>query len=137
MTDFGRIGLNEVGLGIPVPGYWGALFGKTIGFNKAKDLLLSGTLVPSSKAFELGLVHEICAKDLLLPKAEAYMVEALKLPLEGRFATKRVMFEEFAKNWIDSLDDEAEFAFGFLSHPKNVAFMKSILKKLSNKNSKL
>lgn len=137
MTDFGKIGMNEVGLGIPVPRYWGALLGNTIGFNTAKDLLLSGTLVPSSKALELGLVHETCSKELLLAKAEAYMMETLKLPLEGRFATKRVMFEEFSKKWIDWLDAEAEFAFGFLSHPKNVAIMKTILEKLFNKNSKL
>ena len=135
MTDFGRIGLNEVGLGIPVPGYWGELFGRTIGHGPARTLLLSGTMLPSQKALELGLLDDMCEKSLLMPRAEAQMTKMLKIPSEGRAATKIRMFGGFVEQWTNALEEEAEWAFVFLSRPKNVQFLKSIMDGLSNKHS--
>lgn len=137
MTDFGKIGLNEVGLGIPVPPFWGELFGLTIGFGKARDLLLSGTMVSSQNALELGLIHERCTMETLLSKADTKMAKLLKLPLAGRSATKFQMFKSFVDRWVTSLDEEAEWAFEFLSRPKNVKFLGNIMRQLSSKKATL
>jgi len=137
MTDFGKIGLNEVGLGIPVPGYWGELFGMTTGHGRARSLLLSGSMIPSSKALEIELINEVCTKESLLPRAEAYMQRMLKIPIAGRIGTKKRMFDGFAKRWVASLDEEAELAFEFLSRPKNVQFLKSVIDMLSNRKAQI
>lgn len=137
MTDFGKIGLNEVGLGIPVPGYWGELFGMTMGFGRARGLLLSGSMISSSKALELELINEVCTKANLIPRAEQYMLQTLKLSMAGRSATKLRMFGDFSRRWVDALDAEAEWAFEFLSQPKNVKFLKSVMDMLSTRKAQL
>ena len=137
MTDFGKIGLNEVGLGIPVPGYWGELFGMTTGHGRARSLLLTGAMIPSTKALEIELINEVCNKESLLPRAEAYMQRMLKIPIAGRIGTKQRMFGAFAKQWVASLDEEAEWAFEFLSRPKNVQFLKSVIDMLSNRKAQI
>jgi len=137
MTDFGKIGMNEVGLGIPVPPYWGELLGRTIGHGRAKSLLLTGEMICPQKAFEFDLVNEVCSRDELLPRSESYMKKILKMPINGRIGTKKMMFSQFSKEWISSLDAEAEWAFGFLSKPENVKFLSKVIALLTKQKSQL
>ncbi len=74
MTDDGRIGLNEVALGIPVPLYWGRLMATLVGAGRADALLQTAALVPAQQALALGLVDAVTTRDELM--AAAHTVRA-------------------------------------------------------------
>lgn len=61
-----KFGLPEVLLGL-IPGFGGTQrLSQAIGSRKAKELTLSGKIVPAEEAKELGLVNEIYSSDQLL-----------------------------------------------------------------------
>ncbi len=78
MTDDGRIGLNEVELGIPVPLYWGRLMASLVGAGKADALLQTAALVPAKQALALGLVDVVVPRAELMAAAHAVRVGALR-----------------------------------------------------------
>ena len=69
-TADARMGLPEVTLGI-IPGAGGSQrLPRLIGARPALDLIVSGKLIPATKAKELGIVDEIAESDLLGAAAE-------------------------------------------------------------------
>jgi enoyl-CoA hydratase/carnithine racemase len=66
MTDSGRIGLNEVELGIPVPKFWALLMGRTIGTGVADKLCGFAQMCTPQRALELGMIDEVAAGGQLM-----------------------------------------------------------------------
>src|SRR5437879_1452942 len=71
-------GLTEVSLGI-IPGGGGTqTLPRSIGRNRAKELIFSARRIKAGEALELGLVNHVVPRDQLLPHAIALAEEILK-----------------------------------------------------------
>jgi enoyl-CoA hydratase/carnithine racemase len=77
-SDDAVFGLTEVSLGI-IPGGGGTQnLPRTIGRNRAKELIFSARRIPAAEAGELGLVNHVVPRSELLPKATALALEIMK-----------------------------------------------------------
>jgi Delta3-Delta2-enoyl-CoA isomerase len=66
MTDIGRIGLNEVELGIPVPKFWAALMARVVGQGVADKLCGFAQMSTPQQALNVGMIDEVVATGQLL-----------------------------------------------------------------------
>jgi len=67
-SDNARFGFPEVTLGI-MPGFGGTQnLARLIGPNRAKEMVLSGRMIPAQKAVAWGIVNELCPQAELLDK---------------------------------------------------------------------
>lgn len=65
-----KFGMTEVNVGIPcVKGIW--YLEQTIGFSRAKDLILTGRMVPAEEALAISLLHRIVPTAALMAEAMA------------------------------------------------------------------
>lgn len=67
-SDNAKLGFPEVTLGI-IPGFGGTQnLSRLIGPNRAKELVLSGRIIPAARALEWGIVNELCPQAELRDK---------------------------------------------------------------------
>jgi len=91
VSEKARLGLPEIKLGL-LPGGGGTQrLPRLVGPMKAKELLMTGRMIPATEAVEIGAALETCAPDALMPRAMEF-AEALAgmAPLPLREA-KRVV----------------------------------------------
>lgn len=115
-----RIGLNEVQVGLPVPGTILLALEQVIGPRRARQLATRGSLLPMAEALAIGLVDELVDPDSLLPAALARAQELLALPPVAmnttRLAGKAGLLEAYrtsrdvatATDWWFSAETQAE-----------------------------
>ena len=113
-SDNARFGFPEVTLGI-IPGFGGTQnLSRLIGPNKAKELVLSGRMIPAAKAFDWGLVNELCPQAEL---ADKVMGLAREIARNGSLAVA------YAKNAIvNGLNMTKEDGFRYESSLFGVLF---------------
>jgi len=119
LTAFGRIGLvPEVGLS------W--LLTRRLGYHKAMELFVSGTILSAEQALGLGLVNEVVPHDELLPRAEHWCERAMALPAHALDMTKPLLGSVADMSWDQAIAME-EFAepmcFATHAHREAVAEM--------------
>ncbi|MGH7130185.1 MAG: enoyl-CoA hydratase-related protein [Planctomycetaceae bacterium] len=90
-AETARFGQPEINLGI-IPGYGGSQrLPRLVGKGLALEILLSGEMIPASRAFEIGLVNKVVPAAGLM--AEAMKVAgawAAKAPLAARYILEAV-----------------------------------------------
>lgn len=119
LTAFGRIGLvPEVGLG------W--LLTRRLGYQKAMELFVSGTILSAEQALDLGLVNEVVPHTELLSRAEHWCERAMALPAHALEMTKPLLRSVADMSWDQAIAME-EFAepmcFTTHAHREAVAAM--------------
>jgi enoyl-CoA hydratase/carnithine racemase len=78
LVDGAEVGLTEVRLGI-MPGAGGTVrMPRLIGEARAKELIMLGRRVTAARAYEIGLVHQVVARDKLRASADAFVAELLE-----------------------------------------------------------
>jgi enoyl-CoA hydratase/carnithine racemase len=75
-----KIGLNEVQVGLPVPGTILLALEEVIGMRQARRIATRGTLLPMAEALAIGLVDELVEADVLIPTVLTRARELLALP---------------------------------------------------------
>jgi enoyl-CoA hydratase/carnithine racemase len=75
-----KIGLNEVQVGLPVPGTILLALEEVIGLRHARRIATRGTLLPMAEALAIGFVDELVEADVLIPTALTRARELLALP---------------------------------------------------------
>ena len=83
-----RIGLNEVQVGLPVPGTVLLALEELVGPRIARRMATRGELLSMDEALAIGLVDELVAPEQLLPTALARANELLALPPVAMNATR-------------------------------------------------
>ena len=131
MTADGRIGLNEVALGIPVPLYWGRLMASLIGAGRADALLQTAALVPAAQAQALGLVDAVVPTAELMAAATAEARRRLAFPDNGRVVTKRALRGPMADAWAAYAAEEAARGWEGLASPATTEALAGVLARLS------
>lgn len=113
-SENARFGFPEVTLGI-MPGFGGTQnLARLIGPNRAKEMVLSGRMIPAQKAVAWGIVNELCAQAELLDKVTGLAREMAK---NGRLGVG------YAKNAIvNGLNMSKEDGFRYESSLFGVLF---------------
>ena len=83
-----KIGLNEVAVGLILPGAIGKVFQYILGSRNAEIYGLTGKLVPAEQALNVGLVDEVVPLDDVLEETKNRMHKWLKLPNYQQGLTK-------------------------------------------------
>jgi enoyl-CoA hydratase len=81
-AETAKLGFPENNVGL-IPGSGGcSRLVKLVGLSRAKRLVMTGEMLPASRALEAGLVDEVFAAEELLPKAKEFaLLLAAKAPL--------------------------------------------------------
>ncbi len=115
-----KIGLNEVQVGLPVPGTILLALEQVIGPRLARRIATRGALLPMNEALAIGLIDELVDADSLMPTALARAQELMALPPVAmnttRLAGKARLIEAYgncsdvatATDWWFSTETQAE-----------------------------
>lgn len=136
ITPDGSMGLNEVAIGLTPPPYWGKVMIKILGEVKADRALTFASMFKADEALRIGLVDEMVEKDALLPAAEKFVQNAMRLPDVGRHLVKQQMRGELSAAWEAQGEQEAKMGWGFLNSPFTMKMIGMTLARLSGKKSK-
>jgi enoyl-CoA hydratase len=90
-ADTARLGQPEINLGI-IPGYAGSQrLPRLVGKGIALEILLTGDMIPASRAYEIGLVNRVvAAADLLSEAKKLAELLAAKAPVAARYIIEAV-----------------------------------------------
>jgi 3,2-trans-enoyl-CoA isomerase len=133
MTSDGKIGLNEVQLGIPVPFIWTKVMQYTIGTGRTDKLVQFALMPNATQALEMGLVDELAGDEQeLLQKAHSTMQNLIKVSKEARTATKLLLRSTLANELgnAERLEREAISGWKMLSDPKIISYLEKIKPRL-------
>jgi enoyl-CoA hydratase/carnithine racemase len=89
MGEF-RIGLNEVQVGLVVPGPIQAALRRLVGSYRAERLLVAGAMLEAAEAERLGLVDELAAPDQVVLAAARFLQAHLALPRSAMLRTREL-----------------------------------------------
>ena len=96
-----RIGLNEVQVGLTVPDCIQAAMRRLLGPAAAERLLVSGAMVTSAEALQLGLVDELADIADVVPRAIERLQGLLALPRHAMLETRRLARADLAQVFAD------------------------------------
>ena len=85
-----KFGYTEVRIGF-VPAIVSAFLLRQVGEKQARDLLLTGRIIPAEEAFRLGLVNEVVAPENLMPRARHLADTLVANSPASLLATKRLL----------------------------------------------
>ena len=97
-----KIGLNEVAVGLILPGAIGAVYQYILGTRNAEIFGLTGKLVNPDKALTVGLIDEIKPLESVLESTKSKMLHWLKLPSYQQGLTKLKLRESFIQKIKDN-----------------------------------
>ncbi len=86
------------------------------------------------QAKALGLVDQVVERDQVLGAAEKVMQQLIRLPPLAVAGTKRVLREDFCRQWEQHWAGEAEGAWGFLNEPDTMRVLEAAMARLSGGN---
>jgi len=130
------LSLNEVAIGLSVPGQWIKAMAFLIGQGKADKLCQYAKTVKAEEAKQIDLIDEIVADvSALLPAAEIAMKAVLRLSDQGRVITKSLSRKALSDEWTDDsrIAEEAKVAWKVLSSESTVKALGETLARLSGK----
>ncbi len=105
--DF-KIGLNEVAVGIPLPGVILAALRRLLPAHQAERLSVGGVLLSPQKALKVGLIDEVAAIDQVVARALAWCEALLALPVTAMTATRRAARADLTAYFNQNLEAEIE-----------------------------
>ena len=92
-----KIGLNEVAVGLILPGAIGEIYQYILGKRNAEIFSLTGKLLNPNKALEVGLIDEIQPLKKVLKTTKLRMLEWFQLPSFQQSQTKLKLRESLIK----------------------------------------
>jgi len=130
ITASGRMGLNELQLGMRVPISWAYLMAEIIGPSKADALCASGALVAAQECAAIGLVHIVSPQDTTidvirsaLHALEPYLRHPDPMRIQYKFERRSQMAGQVAAEGLTIAKD----AYAFFGNPQNQERIRSIL----------
>jgi enoyl-CoA hydratase/carnithine racemase len=91
-----KIGLNEVQVGLPMPGAIFAALVRLVGPHRGERLAVGGMMIPSREAFRVGLVDELAPPSEVVATAHAWCQRLLALPAVARARTRTLARADLA-----------------------------------------
>lgn len=128
-----RIGLNEVQVGLTVPGCIQAALRRLVGTYRAERLLVAGSMLDAEDALGAGFVDELTDIDHVVTRAIAWLEPLLQLPRCAMLETRALARADLARLFDDpaSLPVE-EFLDGWFA-PEAQATLHALVDRLRSK----
>ena len=126
-----RMGLNEVQVGLPVPGTVLRALEELVGPRIARRIATRGELVSMDEALAIGLIDELVAPDQLLPTALARANELLALPPVAMNTTRLASKARLIEALTGPGDVEAAAAWWFSTETQ--AGMRKLVERLGKR----
>lgn len=125
-----RIGLNETQVGLVVPGPIQYALKRLVGERVGERLLVAGEMIEARRAFELGMVDEVCPIEEVPARALAWLQALLALPRRAMLAT-RGMSRQALADAITAPDaiELGPFVDGWY-HPETQGVLKALVARL-------
>ncbi len=117
MADTAKVGFPAIKLGAILPVTCTAYLNALIGVGKSRDLLLTGRIVDSAEAEEIGLVNKVVNKNVLMEKAYEVANQILEGNDTAIYYTKRTINNLLIKD-IEAQKMYAADNFAYLSQTK-------------------
>jgi 3,2-trans-enoyl-CoA isomerase len=139
VTEDVSIGLNEVAIGITVPGNWIKVMISIIGQGKTDKLTQFARSIGAEEALKIGFVDTVVPNaEALEPAAVKIAKEIFKLPDPGRKMTKDLLRGELGRSWgnKNTLEEESHRIWGFLADEKTIKALKAVMSRLSKPKDK-
>jgi enoyl-CoA hydratase/carnithine racemase len=103
-----KMGLNEVQVGIPIPPLILAAARRLLGLRVSEQLAVSGALLTSQQALQVGLVDEVAAMESVVERAINWCQRLLALPPKAMRGTRRQARADLVAIFDAGLDSELE-----------------------------
>ncbi|HJU40607.1 MAG TPA: enoyl-CoA hydratase/isomerase family protein [Tahibacter sp.] len=107
-----RIGLNEVQVGLVVPGVIQAALRRLVGTYRAERLMVAGMMIDSEQAHAIGMVDELVDVDHVVTRAQTWLGDILALPPHAMANTRAIaradltgLFADPSKLGVDAFVD--------------------------------
>lgn len=86
-----KTGLNEVQVGLVIPSVMHQALARTVGHARAEKLLVSGQMIGSERALELGLIDEVAGEpEDVVKRGIQWCEQQLALPRNAMLTTRRM-----------------------------------------------
>jgi enoyl-CoA hydratase/carnithine racemase len=125
-----KIGLNEIPVGIIVPRGIFDLYSFWIGRKRAYQYLMEGKLYSPEHAMEIGLIDEVCPKELVLVQAETQLKKYIQYNENAWRQTKR----QLRFDLLESMHSISDFDMKIFQQqwwaPETRAIMQGFIDKL-------
>lgn len=122
-------GFTEGRLGL-IPAVISPFVVNKIGMSHARSLFLTAIRFDAKKAYDIGLVHEVCASQEALQKRSGELVnELLKLSPHAQLKAKELLFTLSGLPAKKHLKKSAEFLAEIRAHPEAIEGVSSFLEK--------
>ncbi|KJV24973.1 enoyl-CoA hydratase/isomerase family protein [Luteibacter yeojuensis] len=128
-----RIGLNEVQVGLSVPGPIQFAMRRIVGTYRAERLMVAGAMVDAETAHAIGLVDELAALEQVVTRSVLWLADLLKSPPHAMLRTRAIARADLLEVWGDTngLLDEG-FIDDFFAQ-ETQATLHALVAKLKNK----
>ena len=140
MTDYrvmveGRykIGLNEVAVGIPIPGGITDIYASLLGAAAAQDLGCRGAMVSPDEALALGLVDQLAPADDLMTAATAKVADWLACDRRAQVTTKRLFRRRLAQTLEATAERDQEAFLDLWFSDSAQTTLKALVARLSDR----
>lgn len=128
-----KIGLNEVQVGLTVPGCIQAALRRLLGSHRAERLLVAGAMLDAEQAHAAGFVDELADVDHVIAHALAWLRELLALPRKAMLETRAMARADLAAIFADPAALPVhEFLDGWFA-PEAQAVLHALVAKLKEK----
>lgn len=131
--DF-KLGLSEVQVGIVLPPMILAALRRQIGSRKAERLAVTGVLISSLEALDVGLVDELVAAERVVSRALDWCQAVLALPAEAMTVTRRNARADLV-GLCDNLEPELEAVTEAWWRPQTQHALRALVERLGKKAS--
>lgn len=128
-----RIGLNEVQVGLPVPGCIQLAMRRVVGTYRAERLMVAGTMLEADAALDYGMVDELAEPDAVNERALAWLRQLLALPRQAMHATRQLARADLADAFADPGAFLVEDFLDVWFAGDTQRTMRALLEKLKNK----
>ncbi|MCE5232196.1 MAG: enoyl-CoA hydratase/isomerase family protein [Mizugakiibacter sp.] len=130
-----KIGLNEVQVGLTVPGCIQAALRRLLGSHRAERLLVAGAMLDAEQARAVGFVDELADVDHVVAHALTWLRELLALPRKAMLETRAMARADLAAIFADPAALPVhEFLDGWFA-PEAQAVLHALVAKLKEKKS--
>ncbi len=128
-----KIGLNEVQVGLTVPGCIQAALRRLVGAYRAERLLIEGAMLDADDALAAGMVDELTDVDHVVTRTLAWLAPLLQLPRQAMLATRAMARANLPRVFDDPASRPVEEVLAGWGAPEAQATLHALVERLRNK----